>query len=118
MWKFVGAVILLLGLIGPAYACRAPTIPFDPTQQRSDTIIEGRVVEVRTNEVIVGKFFTVLVSDVVQGKYRELTYRTGWAEGVGACGPKGPDVNEGDRVRVYFQGRGKKRRELGWAKHP
>ncbi|WP_150126982.1 hypothetical protein [Sphingomonas panacis] len=102
----------------PAHACRISRGPFNPTLARSDVIIVGRVAGIRQDVPIVGKWFRVRVQAVLAGQFTEAIYETGWPISPGTCGPRGPDVAEGEQVAIYFEYRDGRPIEQGWIKIP
>lgn len=116
MWKYLTSLAVAFATAVSAQACRVPKIPFNPALERSDVVVIGEVFDVHLEGVIMGKWFSVRIETVATGKFSEPVYRTGWPTGAGACGPKGPDVENGDQVAVYFGKRDGKLVEQGWTK--
>jgi hypothetical protein len=116
MWKYLTALVVAVATAAPAHACRVPKIPFNPTSERSDVVVIGEVFDVQLGGAITGKWFAVRIEKIATGKFLEPVYRTGWPIGVGACGPKGPEIENGDQVAVYFAKRNGKLVEQGWTK--
>lgn len=108
-------VSLIVGT-NPAHACRVASQPFNPSNTKSDVVIVGRVFNVHLGGEIQGKWFSVRLENVVSGQFAASTYSTGWATGAGACGPRGPDVQENDQVVIYFRYVDGKAVEQGWTK--
>jgi hypothetical protein len=118
MWKYLTALAVAFATAVSAHACRVPKIPFNPLVERSDVVVIGKVFDSHLDGVITGKWFSVRIETVAAGQFSEPVYRTGWPVGLGACGPKGPDVENGDQVTIYFRKRNGKLMEQGWTKAP
>ncbi|MBB5686510.1 hypothetical protein [Sphingobium boeckii] len=115
----IGAT-LLFSTPFSAIACRAPTQDFYSSRETADHVFDGVSI---ARKKLVGNSLGIFDSDiritkVIRGKKLPAIYRLRWwsDDGRGGCGPPGPAIEKGDKLRIHLKTINGSLVAQGWSK--